>query len=139
MKLDFLYKGSMNQKSVIVFVCEHGAAKSIIAAAYFNHFAHEMGLDLRASARGTNPGNEVSLQTIKGLSEDGLIPTESTPQKLSSDDLQSAERVVTFCELPNEYQGQAVIERWDDVPPVSENYEQARNVIIARIRQMLDH
>ena len=129
----------MKQDSVIVFVCEHGAAKSIIAAAYFNQFAYEMGSALRAVARGTNPDNEFSPQTIKGLSEAGLTPTELAPQKLSPDDLQAAQRVVTFCELPNEYQGQAVIERWDDVPPVSENYEQARDMIIEHIRQILKH
>ena len=139
MKLDIPYKEKMNQKPVIVFVCEHGAAKSIIAAAYFNQFANEMGFDLRAIARGTNPDDELSPQTVKGLSEDGLTPTELAPQKLTEDDLQAAQRVVTFCELPDEYQGQAMIERWDDIPPVSENYEQARDVIVERIRQMLKH
>jgi protein-tyrosine-phosphatase len=39
----------------IIFVCEHGAAKSVIAAAYFNRFAEQRGLNLRAAARGTNP------------------------------------------------------------------------------------
>ena len=34
----------------IVFVCEHGAAKSIIAAAYFNKLAREMSIDSRAVA-----------------------------------------------------------------------------------------
>ena len=70
----------MNRDSVIVFVCEHGAAKSIIAAAYFNQLAAEMGSDLRAVARGTDPDPELSPQAIKGLSEDGLTPKESAPQ-----------------------------------------------------------
>jgi len=124
---------------MIVFVCEHGAAKSILAAAYFNQLARKMGLDLQAVARGTNPDNELSPQTVKGLSEDGLTPTETAPQKLTEADVQSAQRVIAFCELPTEYQGQAKIERWDDIPPVSENYEQARDAIVERIHQMLDH
>jgi len=127
----------MKQDSFIVFVCEHGAAKSIVAAAYFNHLAAEMGSDLRAVARGTNPDPELSPQAIKGLSKDGLTPQESAPQKLSLEDVQSAQGVIAFCELPVGYRGQASIERWDGVPPVSENYEQARDAIIGRIRQML--
>ena len=127
----------MNQNSIIVFVCEHGAAKSIIAAAYFNHLAAEMGSDLRAVARGTNPDPELSPQTIKGLSEDGLTPQESFPKNLSLEDVQSAQQIITFCELPVGYQGQASIERWDGVPPVSEDYKKARDVITERIRQML--
>jgi arsenate reductase len=128
----------MNQNSVIVFVCEHGAAKSILAAAYFNQLTSQTGLNLRAIARGTHPDDELSPQTLKGLSEDGLTPTESSPRKLTKADLQSAQRVITFCELPIEYQKQVKIERWDDVPPVSENYVKARDVIIEHIRQMLN-
>jgi arsenate reductase (thioredoxin) len=129
----------MHPDPVIIFVCEHGAAKSILAAAYFNKLARELGLDLRAIARGTNPDHELSPQTLKGLSQDGVAPTEPVPQKLTEADMQSAQQVITFCELPTEYQGQAIVEEWNDIPPVSENYEKARDVIIKRIRQMLDH
>lgn len=129
----------MNQNSIIVFVCEHGAAKSILAAAYFNKLANEIGLDLLAIARGTNPDDELSSLTVKGLLEDGLHPTESAPQKLTETDVQNAQRVITFCELPVEYQQQSIVEHWDDIPSVSENYEQARDVIIERIHQMLNH
>ena len=128
----------MNQNSIIVFVCEHGAAKSILAAAYFNKLASENGLELRAIARGTYPDQELSPQVLSGLREDGLMPIESVPRKLSVADLESADRVITFCELPVEYQEKAVIERWDDVPPVSENYEQARDAIIAKLNQLLN-
>jgi protein-tyrosine-phosphatase len=128
----------MNQNPIVVFVCEHGAAKSLLAASYFNKLANEMGLDLRAIARGTNPDQELSPQTVAGLSKDGLQPTESTPQKLNDADLQNAQRVITFCELPVKYEQQSAVEHWDGIPPVSENYEQARDLIIERIRQLLD-
>jgi protein-tyrosine-phosphatase len=127
----------MDSNSTIIFVCEHGAAKSIVAATYFNQLANEMGLGLRAVARGTNPDDKLSPQAVKGLSEDGLTPTEAIPQKLTETDLQSAHRVVTFCELPAEYHPKTIVEHWDDIPPVSESYEQARDLIVARIRQML--
>ena len=91
------------QNSNIVFVCEPGAAKSILAAAYFNKLTNEKGSDLRAIARGTHPDAELSPQTIIALSKDGLQATESTPQKLTEADVQNAEAVITFCEIPIEY------------------------------------
>jgi len=39
----------------VVFVCEYGAAKTVIAAAYFNKMATEQGLAYRAITRGTAP------------------------------------------------------------------------------------
>ncbi len=128
----------MNQTPVIVFVCEHGAAKSILAAAYFNRVAKARGLDLQAVARGTNPDNELSPQVIKGLLRDGLTPTEPTPQRLTPADLQSAQQIITFCELPVEYQQQDIVEHWNDIPPVSENYETARAAIVKRINYFVN-
>ena len=128
----------MLQDSIIVFVCEHGAAKSIIAAAYFNKLVGEKNLPLRAIARGTNPDEELSPKTIAGLREDGLVPTETIPQKLSHADVESAQRIIAFCELPEEYQGKSIIERWDGVPPVSENYEMARDVIIEHLDHLMN-
>lgn len=128
----------MSQKSNIIFVCEHGAAKSILAAAYFNKLASEKGLDLRAIARGTNPDHELSSQMITGLSKDGLLPTEPVPQKLTEADVQKAQRVITFCELPIEYRRHSIVEQWDGIPSVSDDYEKARDAIIERIHQFLN-
>src|SRR5512140_2640653 len=122
------------EQPAIIFVCEHGAAKSIVAAAYFNRFAQETGLNLQAIARGTNPDTTLSSDAIQGLSKDGLTPGEATPQKLTPADIQSAQRMIAFCELPVEYQGQVIVEHWEDVPPVSANYEVARDAIVQHIR-----
>ena len=128
----------MSQDSVIVFVCEHGAAKSIVAAAYFNKLASETGLEIQAIARGTNPDNELFLNAIVGLRENGLTPTESAPRKLSLEDVESAQRIVSFCELPEEYQTKVSVEQWDGAPPISENYEEARNAILERINELIN-
>lgn len=128
----------MEQEAKVIFVCEHGAAKSVIAAAYFNQLASQMGLDMRAVARGTYPDEEFSPQTLRGLAEEGLTPTELVPQKLTVTELQSAQRVITFCDLPAEYPQQTPGERWEDVPPVSKSYEKARDVIVEHIHQMLN-
>jgi protein-tyrosine-phosphatase len=125
------------QNSNIIFVCEHGAAKSILAAAYFNKLANEMGLDIRAIARGTNPDHEPSSQVLTGLAQDGLQPTEWTPRKLAEEDIQSAKQVITFCDLPVEYHQKAVVQQWEGIPPVSEDYEKARDMIVERIHEFL--
>jgi hypothetical protein len=38
----------------VLFVCLHGAAKSVIATAYFNKLARDRGLSYRATFRGTS-------------------------------------------------------------------------------------
>lgn len=126
-------------KPSIIFVCEHGAAKSIIAAAYFNKATQENGLGFIALARGTYPDPELSLKTIAGLQQDGLVATETVPQKLSVQEVASAQRIISFCELPEKYQGKTVVERWEDVPPVSEDYGKARDAILARLNSLIQH
>jgi arsenate reductase len=138
MRFDFLSKENMNQNSIVVFVCEHGAAKSVIAAAYFNKLAGEKGLNHQAMARGTNPDPTLSPHTVTGLLEDGLSPGESVPRKLTVADVEAAQRIITFCQLQVEYQEKAIIERWDGVPPVSEDYKKARDAIIEQIGHLIN-
>jgi arsenate reductase len=127
----------MPQDSMIVFVCEHGAAKSIIAATYFNKFVRERNLHFYAIARGTHPEAELSPLTVAGLRKDGLTPNETVPQKLSLEEIEAAQQIISFCELPDEFQRNKNIERWNDIPPVSENYEKARDMIVAKLKAMM--
>ena len=122
---------------MIVFVCEHGAAKSVLAATYFDKFAMELGLNLWAIARGTNPEPVLSPQVVSGLAVDGMTPNESTPQRLTRSDIQAARRIVSFCELPAELRQPTFVEYWRDIPPVSENYELARDAIVDHLRQLI--
>lgn len=129
----------MTERNMIVFVCEHGAAKSVLAAAQFNRLAGEKGRHLRAVARGTNPDAELSESTVHGLAQDGLVPTEPIPRKLSVEEVRSAKRVIRFCELTPEYLENELIEAWKDIPAVSENYDKARDAIVIRIHQLLNN
>ena len=129
----------MPQDSIIVFVCEHGAAKSILAAAYFNKMAQEKNLGLTAIARGTQPDSELSVTTVAGLRVDGLTPTETNPVKLDGKELESAQHVISFCALPQGYLPKGRVEHWEDVPPVSEDYERARDAIVEHLKGLLHH
>ena len=66
----------------IVFVCEHGAAKSVIATAYFNKIAAERGLRARAVYRGVNPQADLSVGALKGLRDDGLTVSDKKPSPI---------------------------------------------------------
>ena len=123
---------------MIIFVCEHGAAKSILAAAYFNKLASENDLGLTAVARGTLPDAELSSTTITSLREDGLLPTESIPTKLTSGEVESAHRIVSFCPLPEGYTQKARVEYWYDIPPVSEDYERSRDAIVKHLKELIN-
>src|SRR5215470_7321940 len=107
------------QTPVIIFICEHGAAKSIVSAAYFNKLARERHLNFRAIARGTNPDEEISPKVREGLQNDGVSSSEPVPKKISKADLAGARRVITFCLLPDDYADNVKVEHWDDLLWVS--------------------
>ena len=73
--LMFMLQPAARDKAV-VFVCEHGAAKSVVATAYFNKLAAERGLPFRATFRGTAPQDNLSVRAVEGLKADGVaVPT----------------------------------------------------------------
>ncbi len=128
----------MNESFTVVFVCEHGAAKSVIAAAFFNQLAKQKGLNLQAIPRGTHPDEALSANTIKGLAEDGVILPVSAPEKLFPADLKTGKMVISFCSLSDEEVDLAnKVEYWDGVPPVSENYQAARDAILNHMNGLL--
>src|SRR5262245_23506831 len=126
------------QAPVIIFICEHGAAKSIVSAAYFNKLAAERHLNFRAIARGTNPDEEISPKVQEGLRNDGLTSSETVPKKISKADLAGARRVITFCLLPDDYADNIQVEHWDDLLWVSEDYSKSRDRILERLSRLLE-
>ncbi|HYH45716.1 MAG TPA: hypothetical protein VEG34_08520 [Thermoanaerobaculia bacterium] len=128
--------GTEKTKGTVLFICEHGSAKSVVAAAHFNRLAAERGLPYRAVSRGTVPDAEMAPPAVQGLRGDGLQPGDAAPIKLRQADLDAAVRVVTFCDLPGDLEPGTPVERWD-VPPVSTGYAASRDAMVARIEQML--
>src|SRR6266581_641898 len=87
--------------STVVFVCEHGSARSVIAAAHFNRLASEKGLPFRAVSRGKNPDNTIPASIKDALATDGLDAGASQPKAVTEEDMRKAGRVVTLgIELP---------------------------------------
>src|SRR3954465_243484 len=79
-------------KKTILFVCEHGSAKSIIAAAHFNDMAARNGLPYRAIARGAHPDKEIPPYITSGLAAEGLNILGWQPKLLAEDDALRSDR-----------------------------------------------
>lgn len=120
----------------VLFVCLHGAAKSVIAAAHFQRLAAARGLAMSAVAAGTEPDPQIAPGAVKGLAGDGLTPTSARPRPVTLYDLRSAARIVSFgCDVAPA-RGQRV-DQWD-VPAVSDGYETARRRIVEHVERLVD-
>src|SRR6476659_2500000 len=96
-----LYQPAIQAEPAFVFVCEHGAAKSVIATAYFNKIAAERGLRARAIYRGVNPQADLSVGALKGLRDDGLATPELKPSPIAQTDVDAAAGIFAIgCTLP---------------------------------------
>lgn len=122
----------------VVFVCEHGAAKSVVAAAYFNELAAQQHVPLHAIARGLTPQEALSTSATAGLRADGLSPGLDKPVALQKDEAHSATRLVSFMPLPEALTGDRAVIQWDDVPATGDGYEPARDKIRAHVKALID-
>ena len=127
----------MSTHPVVLFVCEHGAAKSVIAARHFERLARASGLSVECRSAGLEPDPEVPPHVIAGLAADGLRASVVRPELATPELISQADRIVAFgCDLSAlGATGQVV--RWDGVPMVSDGYEPARDAIVDRLRTLL--
>jgi protein-tyrosine-phosphatase len=122
----------------VLFVCEHGAARSTIASAYFNKLAQHMKLKYQSVFRGTDPDSAITAATKRGLAEDGFDTEDLKPQLVVQRDIEGALQIVTFdCTLPNPDSLSTPLQRWDGIPPISKNYQVARDEIVKRVRALI--
>ena len=119
----------------ILFVCLHGAAKSVVGAALFRRLAGARGLAWQAVAAGTEPDQELAPAAVKGLAGDGLAPAPARPRPVTLYDLETATRVVSFGCAIAPAKGQRV-DQWD-VPAVSDGYAAARDSIAAKVERLV--
>jgi protein-tyrosine-phosphatase len=133
----FLFAAAHAQVQTIVFVCEHGSAKSVIAASYFNKLAKEKNIPWQAVSRGTHPDPEISPKTKKLLIEDNLLDKSFIPKKLSQADVDTTQQVILFCSLPPTLQGNGKTSHWE-VNAVNDDFQKLRNDIISRITPLID-
>lgn len=129
----------MKETPLILFVCEHRAARSTIAAAYFNKLAKEQGLNYLAIFRGTDPDSVLSPGTKNGLTGDGFDVSNWVPKLVSPSDINSASQVITFdCVLPLKDSKSKQVTQWNGIPPISKDYNLARSEIVEKVQQLID-
>jgi arsenate reductase (thioredoxin) len=122
----------------VVFVCQHGAAKSVLAAAVLEHLAAERGTPLRALARGTEPEPQVAPAVAAGLLANGIDVTAWQPRPVTPGDLAQAWRVVSFGpDLSNLVPKGTLVEVWEDVPAVADGFQAAQTAIADRLVRLV--
>jgi protein-tyrosine-phosphatase len=140
---DFSYGGMSTQPATpaeptVVFVCEHGAAKSLIATAYFNKIAAERGLSARAVYRGVNPQADLSVSALKGLRDDGLTVPDQKPSPITQADVDTATVMFAIgCTLPSNATRSGKTDTWDDVPE-DRGYGATRDAIKGHVERLID-
>jgi arsenate reductase (thioredoxin) len=129
---------SYAQTKKIVFVCEHGSAKSIIAVSYFNKIAKEKNLSWEAVSRGTSPDAEISDKTKKLLTDDNMPVPQIKPQAITQKDIDEANQVILFFPLPENIKGRDNLDYWLGIDAVNGNFEKLRDDIMAKLLPLID-
>ena len=130
-------QNTLSAGPTIVFVCEHGTAKSVVATAYFNKLAAEKGLRARATFRSTNPQQDLSQTTLASLKTDGIkIPT-GQPSTIAQKDIDAATHIFAIgCTLPKNAAASGKAADWSDVPD-GQGYAAMRDAIRAHVEQLI--
>ncbi|MFI4987801.1 MAG: hypothetical protein ACHQF3_10195 [Alphaproteobacteria bacterium] len=128
----------MSVKKTIAFVCLHGSAKSLIAAEYLSRLARERGLELSATTSGPEPDAEVPENVIEGMLRRGIDARARHPVRVTAAAPARADLIVSFgCDLRSLAPPDAVIERWDDCPAVSDDFDIAWSFITGHVEQLV--
>ncbi len=111
----------------ILFLCPHGAAKSVLAAAYCQRLAAAQGIPLEVLSAGTEPDPAVAPAVVELLRAEGMDVAGQPPRRVTPEDLTAADRIISLgCALDDLAPTSGVVERWDDVPAPSQNLQAAR-------------
>lgn len=123
------------QIKTIVFVCEHGGARSAIASAYFNKMAIEKNLPYRSVFRGLKPDPRISNETKEGLKKDGFNVDQFLPSALSQNDILPETLLISLdCTVPAEFK---TYQEWAGIPAISDNYYAAREEIVKLLNSLI--
>ena len=125
-------------RHVVLFVCQHGAAKSVVAAQHLRRLAQARSVEIECLSAGIEPDDSVPPHVIAGLAADGLQFVPTTPRLVTQQLSERANHIVSFgCDLTTVAAPERVLV-WNDVPAVSEGYARARDAIVARLEPLLD-
>jgi arsenate reductase (thioredoxin) len=125
--------------AAVVFVCEHGNVKSLIAKEWFDRMAAARGLAVRAVSRGLTPGTSVPPAIADALRRDGFDVRSFVPHAFGPADTTQAQRIVLIGVDASAATPASNVptDRWDGIPPATEGYEASRDALRSRIESLL--
>jgi protein-tyrosine-phosphatase len=123
----------------VLFMCPHGAAKSVLASAYFSRAAKERGLNVRVLTAATHPDPEVAPAVAAHLAGNGYAVPVATPRLVTGDDLASADVVISLGCDPRDLPVPATkLVQWNEIPGPGENLAAADAAIRRRVVELVD-
>lgn len=122
----------------VLFMCPHGAAKSLMASAYFQKVAKERGLNVRVDSAGTEPDPQLSKGVVAHLQKNGYaIPIEK-PRAATAADMSTADVVISIgCDLSKLPAPKGELKNWN-VPDFSANFDAAEQAIREQVTKLVD-
>jgi protein-tyrosine-phosphatase len=131
---------STREPAHVVFVCEHGSVKSLIAMEYFNRGVQERGLAYRAIARGTAPEPIVPSSVREGLRSAGFDVSHFVPRLFEASDVEDAVLVVSFDQDIAKMVGEKARHlAWDKLPGVLTDYTRGRDEIVRHVDALIEN
>lgn len=129
----------MDAPCSILFLCPHNAAKSLLAVADFDRLAAASGLPFRAGSAGTEPAASPAPAVVSALRAESIDVSGYQPRSVTEADMAGAHRIISIgCDPDDLPRWPGPVERWDDVPLVSENLAAARRAIQRRLKVLVD-
>lgn len=125
-------------KDTVLFLCEHGTVKSLLAKLLFDQYAEEVGLDMIAVSRGARADTAVPPWMMRSLATDRLAIGSWRPRTVQNTDVANASLIISFDVPFSATAAQSPPAAWDGLPSVSSDYASGRDAIRARVRQLVD-
>jgi arsenate reductase (thioredoxin) len=131
--------GTGAKPPTVLFLCPHGAAKSVLASAYFQQLAKERGLNVCVESAGTDPDPAVAPAVASHLKAKGYAAPAAKPRRATAADMATADVVVSIgCDLKDLPAPRGTLVRWDDVPAPSADSDGAAEKIRERVMELVD-
>jgi arsenate reductase (thioredoxin) len=122
----------------VLFMCPHGAAKSLMASAYFQKLAKERGLNVRVDSAGTEPDPQLSKGVVAHLQKNGYAIPIDKPRAATAADMAGADVVISMgCDLSKLPVPKGTLQKWD-VPDFSADFNVAEQTIRERVARLVD-
>jgi arsenate reductase len=124
--------------TTVLFMCPHGAAKSVMASAYFQKVAKERGLNVRVDSAGTEPDPQLSQSVVAHLQKNGYAIPIDKPRAATAADMRGADVIISMgCDLGKLPAPRGQVRNWT-VPDFSADFDKAEQSIRDQVTKLVD-